>query len=31
MRHDAEVAVVLYGMNAGHVCSLKSVFRRYQR
>src|SRR6185369_7538677 len=31
MRHDTEVAVILYGMNAGHGLFLKSVLRRYQR
>src|SRR5205085_6635145 len=31
MRHDTEVAVILYGMNAGHRLFLKSVLRRYQR
>jgi hypothetical protein len=32
MRHDTEVAVVLYGMNAGHGWFLKfRSFRRYQR
>jgi hypothetical protein len=31
MRHNTEITVVLYGMNAGHGLFLKSVFRRYQR
>jgi len=32
MRHDTEVAVVFYGMNAGHGLFLKILkFRRYQR
>src|SRR5438132_13325824 len=31
VRHNTEVAVVLYGMNAGHGLFLKSVLRRYQR
>jgi hypothetical protein len=31
MRHDTEVAVVLYGMYAGHGLILEFRFRRYQR